>query len=64
VRLSDLNARCGFAKKEEKFGDTKEIWQSLGLMVRDYVRHIRYTRALIRVRLSVVAITEININYF
>jgi len=57
-RLSELNARCGVAKKEEKFGDTKEIWQSLGLMVRDYVRRIKYTRALMRVRISVAAMAK------
>ena len=57
-RLSELNARCGVAKKEEKFGDTKEIWQSLGHMVRDYVRHIRYTRALMPVRIPIVAMTK------
>jgi hypothetical protein len=63
-RLSELNARCGIAKKEEKFGDTKEIWQSLVHMVRDYVRHVRYTRALMRVRIPIVAMTKNKINYF
>ena len=57
-RLAELNASCGISKKEEKFGDTKEIWQSLGHMVRDYVRHIRYTRALMRVRIPIVAMTK------
>jgi len=57
-RLWELNARCGVAKKEGKFGDTKEIWQSLGIMVRDYVRRIKYTRALMRVRIPVVAMTQ------
>jgi len=57
-RLWELNASCGIAKKEEKFGDIKEIWQSLGHMVRDYVRHIRYTRALMPVRIPIVAMTK------
>jgi hypothetical protein len=53
-----LNARCGITKKEEKFGDKKEIWQSLGHMVRDYVRHIRYTRTLMRVHIPIVVMTK------
>jgi len=31
----ELNARSGVSKEEQKFGDTKKLWQSLRHMVRD-----------------------------
>jgi hypothetical protein len=54
----ELNARFGIANKEEKFGEKKEIWQSLGHMVRDYVSHIRYTRGVMRFHAPIVAMTK------
>jgi hypothetical protein len=46
------------SQKGEKFQDTKEISQFLGHMVKDYVRHIWYTQALMRVRIPIVAMTK------